>query len=49
MPKTKWGGAEKPTVTIFYIKLNTGSFEYALKKCGYTEANRSISYQPKYM
>ena len=46
MPKTKWDGAEDPTINNFYTIDNIKFRIFSLKRAS-TEANRSISYQPK--
>ena len=47
MSKTKWDGAEEPTINNFF-KIDSRKFRICSLKCRTTEANRSISYQPKY-
>ena len=46
MPKIKSDGAEEPTINNFY-KIYNRKFWICSIKYGSTEANRSISYQPK--
>ena len=46
MPKIKWDGAEEATINNFY-KIDYRKFWIRSLKCGSTEANRSISYEPK--
>ena len=47
MPKTKLDGAEEPTINILF-KIDSRQFWICCLKGRSTEANRSISYQPKY-
>ena len=47
MPKTKWDGDEEPTINNFYT-IDNRKLLICSSNCGLTEANRSISYQPKW-
>ena len=46
MTKTKWDGAVDPTINNFY-KIDNRKVSIWSLKSELTEANRSISYQPK--
>ena len=42
MPKTKWNGAEEPTINYFY-KIDNMQFRILSYKCGSTDTNRISS------
>ena len=46
IPKTKWDGAEEPTINKFF-KINSRKIIICSLNCRLTEAKCSISYQPK--